>query len=351
MWLTNSPPSPHPKSSDLPHKLRGRDAVLSDKTAAARPHDIRSLRVSRRPARTSTSFAVVLCVLRGTPICIMSWSRKKSCSHCRASKARCNKAFPECSRCLDRGLFCLYEGRLVERASPYPTQLHDTARISMSSHHSVPTPVSAALAFGTEPWSASNQLPDTDAFLGCLDLPQDLGSPFTSPGTLQEASKIAEIQFSDIFQNDQSSWIVPAEESSSTATRAQRALTLSTAGIQQTSFQRTLMRRGAHSRCPLTSMVLGQIMSYPRLLIEGDQLPPFIHPKCHVDEELAHDCAESDTHLCLPKTLATCASLVRMFYSRTSADAQFVWETIRAEVDRIYMEASQTTFGSLYPAI
>jgi hypothetical protein len=55
--------------------------------------------------------------------------------------------------------------------------------------------------------------------------------------------------------------------------------------------------------------------------------------------------------LCLPKTLATCASLVRMFYSRTSADAQFVWETIRAEVDRIYMEASQTTFGSLYPAI
>jgi hypothetical protein len=85
-------------------------------------------------------------------------------------------------------------------------------------------------------------------------------------------------------------------------------------------------------------MVLGQVMSYPKHLLEGDQLPPFIRPPCHLDEELAHDCLESDSHVCLPKRLATCASLVRMFYNRTTADEEFVWDTIRGEVDRIKHE-------------
>lgn len=102
--------------------------------------------------------------------------------------------------------------------------------------------------------------------------------------------------------------------------------------------QRTLMRKQAHRACPLTSIVLGQIASYPQMMIEGEQLPPFIQPPCHVDEELAQDCAESGKHRCLPKDLAVCASLVQMFSERTATNTSFSWNSIYAEVERLRQE-------------
>lgn len=104
--------------------------------------------------------------------------------------------------------------------------------------------------------------------------------------------------------------------------------------------QRTLMPKGVHKSCPLTSLVLGQIVSYPKMMIEGNHLPPFIQPPCHIDEELAQDCAECGKHICLPNELAVCASLVRMFYERTAANAAFGWNLIYAEGERLRREVS-----------
>jgi hypothetical protein len=113
-----------------------------------------------------------------------------------------------------------------------------------------------------------------------------------------------------------------------------------TVAIEQPMDQRTLMRRGVHKSCPLTSIVMGQIAAYPKMMIEGDHLPPFIQPPCHIDEELAQDCAECGKHRCLPKDLAVCASLVRMFYERTAANAAFGWNSIYAEGERLRQEVS-----------
>lgn len=111
--------------------------------------------------------------------------------------------------------------------------------------------------------------------------------------------------------------------------------------MEQHRDQRSLMKRGAHKGCPLTSIVLGQIISYPDMMIAGDQLPPFIQPPCHIDEELAQDCAESGKHKCLPKDLAVCSSFVQMFYQRTAANASFGWKLIYEEVERLHKEVSQ----------
>lgn len=125
-------------------------------------------------------------------------------------------------------------------------------------------------------------------------------------------------------------------------------LTLNTTDIESASSQRTLMRRGAHSRCPLTSIVLGQIMSYPKMMLNGDQLPPFVHPPCHVEEELAQDCVESGKHVCLGKDLAVCASLVRSFYERTTGSDDFWWDTSRREMERLFQEVRDGCSCSAY---
>jgi hypothetical protein len=88
----------------------------------------------------------------------------------------------------------------------------------------------------------------------------------------------------------------------------------------------------------LTNIILGQITGYPKMLVLGDRLPPFIHAPCYTDERLAPECGEMGKHQCLPKSLAICASLVDMFYSRTDANADFVWQTIYSEGKRLREE-------------
>jgi hypothetical protein len=98
---------------------------------------------------------------------------------------------------------------------------------------------------------------------------------------------------------------------------------------------RRVLRHSALSR-----IALGQLASFPKMMIQGDRLPPFIFPPCHMHEELAFDCAKSRRHRCLPKELAICAGLVEMFYSRTPQNSEFVWKTIYAEKDRLQKEVS-----------
>ena len=77
--------------------------------------------------------------------------------------------------------------------------------------------------------------------------------------------------------------------------------------------------------------------SYPRMLVEGETLPPFVHPPCHYGalEHMAPECGESGRHRCLPEDLSVCAGLVGMFYARTEANARFVWDSIYAEARKL----------------
>ncbi|OKL57716.1 hypothetical protein UA08_07124 [Talaromyces atroroseus] len=102
--------------------------------------------------------------------------------------------------------------------------------------------------------------------------------------------------------------------------------------------RRTFQARRVLRHSALSRIALGQLASFPKMMIQGDRLPPFICPPCHLHEELAFDCVKSRRHCCLPKELAICAGTVEMFYSRTAQNSEFVWKTIYAEIERLQKE-------------
>lgn len=85
-------------------------------------------------------------------------------------------------------------------------------------------------------------------------------------------------------------------------------------------------------------VLLGQIRQYPKMMMQGKKLPPFIHPRCASGSPWMDSCAAEDRHVCLPEALAVCANLVHMFYSRTPASSRFAWETIYRHQERLHQE-------------
>lgn len=291
----------------------------------------------------------------------MPWSRKKSCERCRASKARCNQATPACSRCSERQLQCVYDRGDTDCVAHYSYSPGAASILETSTEASSWARISSEFGLGSdratvadEPFSleVDGILPDFDQDLQ-LDWAarDDLNSGnlattkgFGLPGP---ESRERDGLFNDAMLPTTSTHISPEVATSWDTSLLQnlsgRPITKQTSSwmtvsIEKPKDQRTLMRRGAHKSCPLTSMVLGQIVSYPKMMILGDQLPPFIQPPCHIDEQFAQDCAENGKHICLPKDLAACSSLVQMFYQRTAANAPFGWKLIYAEVERLRQE-------------
>jgi Fungal Zn(2)-Cys(6) binuclear cluster domain len=291
----------------------------------------------------------------------MPWSRKKSCERCRASKARCNQATPTCSRCSERQLQCVYDRGDTDFAAHYSYSQVADSDLETSTEASSWARISSELGLGSGATLVASQ-PFSLEVDGMLpDFDQDLQLDWaTTDGLNSDRLAIIkafrlpgpESRERDGFFNDTTLPTTPAHISLEGATSWNPSLLQNLSGgpitgptssrmtvaIEQPKAQRTFMRRGAHKTCPLTSMVLGQIVSYPRMMTVGDQLPPFIQPPCHIDEEFAQDCAESGKHICLPKDLAACSSLVQMVYQRTTANSPFGWKLIYAEVERLRQE-------------
>ncbi|CAH0027958.1 unnamed protein product, partial [Clonostachys rhizophaga] len=84
-----------------------------------------------------------------------------------------------------------------------------------------------------------------------------------------------------------------------------------------------------------TELLLGQLLSYPSMMIGGGRLPPFIFPPCGTGGLAASNkCSSNGLHKCLPESLAICSSLVQSFESRTQGSVEFIWRTILSELER-----------------
>lgn len=290
----------------------------------------------------------------------MPFSRKKSCSACRAAKARCNLATPSCYRCLRRTLHCEYEGRDTGR-TPY-SQGSPAVRVSVSSSGEAVRQPEFSLAttsnfhdYGfllTNPQAEKTDsgykevtslewdLIDGSATSGLASSPSSL--ELSSPGSSQHPIILeSNIQQYDISSPGILPSTLPDAILMDPATWFNN-IYVSPAAITHwsSSLKQALRLRHAAKACLVTTVVLGQLKGYPRMMIHGRNLPPFIYPRCPLDEELSAECMEKGKHHCLPKPLAICASLVQMFYSRTAGSTEFVWRTIYAEQARLYHEVS-----------
>lgn len=283
----------------------------------------------------------------------MPWSRRKSCLPCSKAKLRCNRGRPTCSRCTERNQRCSYGD---PRPGPYPNitaasqspsrpspslgkPLHD----HIASLHEVrleaqPTSLNDIGITDCElvpqlNWETSNSW-DLDNFSKSLGLSGLSGS---SESTIHMPDSTRLDPFPDqrpIFGTDF------LDLDSQTIVGTQVTSKATNGSLLRNYNGRALVQRPCTQGKILSSVILGQLMSYPKMMIEGDRLPPFIHPPCYRDGKMALECGEKGSHQCVSNELAVCQSLVRSFYSRTEANADFVWTSIYAEHKRINLEVS-----------
>jgi hypothetical protein len=122
--------------------------------------------------------------------------------------------------------------------------------------------------------------------------------------------------------NGPGSSMAPDTETLPNASRLERQLTQRTRSLQQGSLT--------------AKMVFSRLVDYTRMMADGKDLPPFIHPPCVQDQ--SDECPLNAPHQCLPEPLAICANLTRMFHSRTMGSHRFVWQQICTHVRQMELE-------------
>lgn len=239
----------------------------------------------------------------------MPISRKKACNHCRLAKARCNLAVPRCSRCIEKGSRCEYDH---PRSGPYTRPAAD-----------VPTATPVTQVIDTDVSVASNITPPGDAWSSIWD-ELNFGSQL-SASLLTPSTPFSPFGFShndgQLTRNVDTELFAPSQNTK-------------------------LLKRAPESAHEFFALkvMLGQLESYPKMMIEGGSLPPFVHSRCALDDTGSFECRER--HTCLSEHLSICASLVNLFYTRTPTNSEFVWKTIYAERERIHREVRDSSTPS-----
>lgn len=331
----------------------------------------------------------------------MPISRKKACEQCRLAKARCSLD-RICSRCVNRSLTCDYNGG-VSRAGPYtrPHPLENPRGFSSASPAlntvaplSLFSPIDSGApwpelgdAFRDESTLVNTELVDWDSYqavdsrgtlrdqaslnmseaathppllgdsphheltnnLTLNELPDSI-LPWDYPGTPQPGDISNALPGATTKQVDEAVVMSanvseldclssPTDQREITG-EIEKGTTITIYGKQSEKSQ--ARRQGPTPEQSLTTKILvGQIKNYPRMLIGGNRLPPFIFPQCIFNGRLCRQCtAANGMHQCLPEPLANCAALTQMFYSRSPGNTQLVWKTMYEEQKRLYEQVS-----------
>ncbi|KAH8700135.1 hypothetical protein BGW36DRAFT_373498 [Talaromyces proteolyticus] len=311
--------------------------------------------------------------------------RRKACQQCRLAKARCSLAAP-CARCAERQLSCHYVGSMLRRhvardrpayirpfensTSTTSSQTKSRPAVSSSFQDTIPVSSSAQgtascfvedaadgrceisyqeeAAFITE---AVNGFPDVNSMLEVplnttsnpiVDTPSSIFQWQGQQNT--EPQLMGPLLGSDDFQSSQ----IPIDDNNTVLDSESIDLTGSNYSIlspQQKPHQSGPPSKSTQTHTSTSAtriltrrILLGKLTSYPQKMIGGHPLPPFIHPQCVLQERSQEECVSKGTHTCLPESLAICASLVQMFFTKTSTSTAFVWRTINAEHRRMYNE-------------
>ncbi|KAE8353087.1 hypothetical protein BDV28DRAFT_157301 [Aspergillus coremiiformis] len=210
--------------------------------------------------------------------------RKKACNNCTKSKVRCNLEKPACSRCRSTGRTCEYarhappeEGSFVEdaRASYSGSAFYATPRFNAVT--AVPIPVPSTPTPSSTTWSPRRDGPRVD--LRAVDL-------------------------------------VPSANAEDIRDRWLRPYILPPLGQEE-------IPKVYH---PFTLQYISRIFStYPRGMLQDRDAPPIIH-RSQIDGNE------------MPRALAHCYTLVRMWEQAVPGSELMVMETLEKEMERLVEE-------------
>ncbi|KAI1325293.1 hypothetical protein F5Y16DRAFT_275577 [Xylariaceae sp. FL0255] len=311
----------------------------------------------------------------------MPISRKKSCQQCRVAKARCSLE-RICQRCLERGFHCEYVAG-TSRWDPYGSVNLSSSGLDMAwpPPSATQTQISSLLsglapedlevpyeflgnslvgqnhggangqpgqyfAGSTGSSEAIGQQPERSREAAVMPPPSSSDFPFpwldSSPSLLDLPLKMGPSSLALCDDPVLSSKVVPTPLSAELRADSQDDEEITV--LYGRSYERYLRRRKQTTleRALMVKVLMGQIEDFPRRLIEGGRLPPFIHPQCVLEDRLPRECiAKNGAHTCLPEPLAICASLAQLFFNRNGGSSQYVWKLIYAELKRLHTEHAQ----------
>jgi hypothetical protein len=279
--------------------------------------------------------------------------RTKSCSSCRAAKARCSLSAP-CLRCTKRHLDCHYEHSHIQPREGSRSERFRFIRPSKGAsswtsggdsvvvvgHEAPSTSVEISPPPKLRPWTTTTTNAQALDLGFCQDVVFHSLGPTDSPVSHRSInpcyvdpsspSWFLNLDFPSpantpcIFSSlDQPMPLVaPNPTILSNASRLERQLTLRTRSLQQGSLT--------------AKMVFSRLVDYTRMMADAKDLPPFIHPPCVQGQ--GDVCPQDETHQCLAEPLAICANLTRMFHSRTMGSHAFIWQQICTHVRQMELK-------------
>ncbi|KAJ8125723.1 hypothetical protein O1611_g7915 [Lasiodiplodia mahajangana] len=208
----------------------------------------------------------------------------------------------------------------------------------LSQHHESNSPIiNEELLTLVSPWGAflgKSLLADILPNTGAADTMTESVEALATPGSLSQPNRPSS-------SGDENEPILEIEDHMLLAMYAERHEPFS-----------ALRQGGTNEPSLMTRILVGQVENYPRMLIQGSKLPPFIYPQCVLNDNLSRQCTAADgMHHCLPPPLANCAALVQLFYSRNPNNSKFVWKSIHDEQKRLYEQSHSYDIPMLLAAV
>lgn len=251
-----------------------------------------------------------------------SFPRKKACQQCSAGKVRCDLNKPRCSRCEVRRTVCEYTlAEPVVHSTPLTVRDTSIVDLSNDSSHVVSpqqhSPISKGVGF-REP--ANPAIPAEKFGISAATCAQDR---FPSLGTTFAAQ-----------DDDNEYWT----SSPLSFVAINLICTVDPTRIRNrwlSDFIPSLTDRVKMYAPGVSSFVFRVLKTYPSILLNRGQLPPFIHPSQLAGPDI-------------PTPLANCLSLVRLWDGQVRGSEAIVCETIKKEMDRLYAEVGRSLYSYHY---
>lgn len=269
--------------------------------------------------------------------------RRKSCHQCRSSKLACDRKQPRCSRCERRSWLCRYSPTSktprpqVDEPQHVGPLLHTPGHVPEETALDTPIIASASTSNPEEPDppQAAGLLENAIATEGIQsfgwtaefnDNPPWTGDAFSNYTNLPSTEPRIDIN-PDLVTD------IITDMNNEISKRANFEHSLL---VDNSLLLRARQWRSVESS--LTSKImLGNIFTYPGMLVNGLNLPPFISPPCCGDEL---ECQQSGSHQCLLQPLVACKSVIRMSQTDSPENKAFIWRTIHTEQQKLLHEVS-----------
>ena len=308
----------------------------------------------------------------------LSHPRKKSCFRCRTAKTRCCLTKPQCSRCKVKGFSCRYEATQHGSSNTSANLLNDTNR-SPTLKNGVQQKTcieNGTIAHGNGADDVEEGLRATAASFDTFDTavntmdwgPDPLGDdsqklygeiatrPIGKTDTLSfnfDRSDLENLNLwlrpsDDTFDLNRASAILsPSDlerqgllsvESDPHISILEPTVTASLANVPSNLLTPKPVLTGRSSL--MSSTILGIVISFPKMLVSGSFLPPFINSHFVSSENHYKSCRGSNCTLHLPEILAVCANITQMHITALPESHAFLQRTIYHEQQRLLDEST-----------